>query len=289
MDKLLIRKDVFEDIIEKGYGKRDYSKLTKKVITDKNGHRRTVFVKNEMSPVKTQNKNLGTNSKDDEKDYYELIESLNSYDRTDPDELEKYKRENERLQKNYSKENVKGYFDYSKKQLSGSKEDIKNYLGRINVKNPSNVNYLIANRTFNKLINREYSNIFEKLQSDYSYGDITLDEMAEKIYENIHPNEKKSSSETKAVNTNDIDKFLFAQDKNNIRNSVKEYLQKNPEKKEEFMKYVSKKHDEAVSKKNDADVYLRYAENEEEEKKYKKEWDKWNELVSVYGAARYYN
>ena len=127
------------------------------------------------------------------------------------------------------------------------------------------------------------------MQSDYSYGDITLDEMAEKIYENIHPNEKKSSSETKAVNTNDIDKFLFAQDKNNIKNAVKEYLQKNPEKKEEFMKYVSKKHDEAISKKDDADVYLRYAKNEEEEKKYKKEWDKWNELVSVYGAARYYN
>lgn len=289
MTRLFVRADAYNELIEKGYGKRDLSKLTRKVITDKNGHRRTVFVKNEMSPVKTQNKNLGTNSKDDEKDYYELIESLNSYDRTDSDELEKYKRENERLRKNYSKEKVKEYFDYSKKQLSGSKEDIKKYLGRINIKDPSNVNYLIANRTFNKLINREYSNTFAKLQSEYSYGDITLDEMAEKIYENIHPNEKKSSSETKAVNTNDIDKFLFAQDKNNIKNAVKEYLQKNPEKKEEFMEYVSKKHDEVLNKQRDVNVYLQYAENEEEEKKYKKEWDKWNELVNVYGAARYYN
>ena len=44
MDKFLIRKDVYNKLIEKGYGKRDFSKLTRKVITDKNGHRRTVFV-----------------------------------------------------------------------------------------------------------------------------------------------------------------------------------------------------------------------------------------------------
>lgn len=46
MDKLLIRKDVYEDILEKGYGKRDLSKLTTKIITDKNGHRRKVYVRN---------------------------------------------------------------------------------------------------------------------------------------------------------------------------------------------------------------------------------------------------
>ena len=51
MDKFLIRKDVYEDLIEKGYGKRDLSKLTKKQITDKNGHKRTVYVKNSENPA----------------------------------------------------------------------------------------------------------------------------------------------------------------------------------------------------------------------------------------------
>ena len=32
MDKLLIRKDVYEELLEKGFGKKDYSKLTKKKI-----------------------------------------------------------------------------------------------------------------------------------------------------------------------------------------------------------------------------------------------------------------
>ena len=48
MNKLFIKADVYNELIEKGYGKRDLSKLTRKVITDKNGHRRTVFVKNEV-------------------------------------------------------------------------------------------------------------------------------------------------------------------------------------------------------------------------------------------------
>lgn len=48
MKKLFIKADVYNELIEKGYGKRDLSKLTRKVITDKNGHRRTVFVKNEV-------------------------------------------------------------------------------------------------------------------------------------------------------------------------------------------------------------------------------------------------
>lgn len=281
--KLYIKADAYNELIEKGYGKRDLSKLTRKVITDKNGHRRTVFVRNETLSGKTENKKTST-SIEDEKNYYELIETLNGYDRTDPDELEKYKRENERLHKLYPKDKVKNYIDYAKKQLFGSKEDIKKYLGSINIKNPSNLNFYIADIALDK---QPFS--LEKLQTDLVYGDITLDEMAEKIYENIHPKEKKTSSETKAVNTNDIDKFLFAQDKNNIKNSVKEYLQKNPDKKEKFLEYVSKKHDEAVSKKDDADVYLRYTKNEEDKKKYQKEWDKWNNLVNIYGKARYYN
>ena len=55
MDKFLIRKDVYEDLIEKGYGKRDLSKLQKVQITDKNGHTRNVYKKTgiDQKEVKT--------------------------------------------------------------------------------------------------------------------------------------------------------------------------------------------------------------------------------------------
>ena len=56
MDKFLIRKDVYDELIEKGYGKKDLSKLTKKQITDKNGHKRTVYVRNGEQPVQQQPK-----------------------------------------------------------------------------------------------------------------------------------------------------------------------------------------------------------------------------------------
>lgn len=54
MDKLLVRKDVYEELLEKGFGKRDLSKLTKKKITDKNGHTRTVYVRNEEQPKRNR-------------------------------------------------------------------------------------------------------------------------------------------------------------------------------------------------------------------------------------------
>lgn len=54
MDKFLIRKDVYGELIEKGYGKKDLSKLTKKKITDKNGHTRTVYVRNGEQPATQQ-------------------------------------------------------------------------------------------------------------------------------------------------------------------------------------------------------------------------------------------
>ena len=54
MNKFLIRKDVYGELIEKGYGKKDLSKLTKKKITDKNGHTRTVYVKNGEQPATQQ-------------------------------------------------------------------------------------------------------------------------------------------------------------------------------------------------------------------------------------------
>ena len=49
--KFYVRADAYNELIEKGYGKRDLSKLTRKVITDKNGHRRTVFVRNDVEKL----------------------------------------------------------------------------------------------------------------------------------------------------------------------------------------------------------------------------------------------
>ena len=54
MDKIFIRKDVYEEFLEKGFGKRDMSKLTKKKVTDKNGHTRTVYVRNGEQPAEMQ-------------------------------------------------------------------------------------------------------------------------------------------------------------------------------------------------------------------------------------------
>lgn len=48
MGRFLVRKDVFAELIKKGYGKRDLSKLQKRQITDKNGHKRTVWVKGDV-------------------------------------------------------------------------------------------------------------------------------------------------------------------------------------------------------------------------------------------------
>lgn len=76
MDKLLIRKDAFEDIIEKGYGKRDYSKLTKKVITDKNGHRRTVFVKNDVTQTTQKQPKTQELSEEKRAKYEEMLEKV---------------------------------------------------------------------------------------------------------------------------------------------------------------------------------------------------------------------
>jgi len=77
MDKLLIRKDAFDELIEKGYGKRDYSKLTKKVITDKNGHRRTVFVRNGDKPAETKQPKAQEGLSDEKRaKYEEMLEKV---------------------------------------------------------------------------------------------------------------------------------------------------------------------------------------------------------------------
>ena len=42
---IYIRKSVYDELFEKSFGHRDFSKLTKKQITDKNGHSRNVWVR----------------------------------------------------------------------------------------------------------------------------------------------------------------------------------------------------------------------------------------------------
>ncbi len=71
MDKLFIRKDVYDELIEKGFGKKDYSKLTKKVITDKNGHKRTVFVKNDVEQTEQKQPNAQEGLTPEKKARYE--------------------------------------------------------------------------------------------------------------------------------------------------------------------------------------------------------------------------
>ena len=44
MIKFVIRKDVYEELVEKGYGKKDYGKLQKVQRPDKNGVMRTIYV-----------------------------------------------------------------------------------------------------------------------------------------------------------------------------------------------------------------------------------------------------
>ena len=320
--KFYVRADIYNELVEKAYGKRDFSKLTRKVITDKNGHRRTVFVKNEIQPVKKtpsnsiwiedpkrgvkivnhgavknaydiltelEEKGLGKltdvqskefsfegkdftiesgynngtehftvelkepdtkspiyermneesdgekylskhiivnsdnkdeikekliywltgkkgNSKENiknttksytpeeqEKNYYELIEALNGYDRTDSYEIEKYKRENERLRNAYPKEQIAKYFNFAKDKMSGSKEDIANYLKQINIKNPSNFNYLISEMVFNdvRTADVEWNESYENLADKVNIGTMSIDEMAQKLYDKIHPENKE--------------------------------------------------------------------------------------------------
>ena len=77
MDKLFVRKDVYEELLEKGFGKKDYSKLTKKVITDKNGHRRTVFVKNGEQPAEVNQPKPQEGLSDEKKaKYEEMLEKV---------------------------------------------------------------------------------------------------------------------------------------------------------------------------------------------------------------------
>ena len=71
MDRLFVRKDVYEELIEKGFGKRDLSKLTKKKVTDKNGHTRTVYVRNGEQPAEVKQPNAQEGLTPEKKARYE--------------------------------------------------------------------------------------------------------------------------------------------------------------------------------------------------------------------------
>ena len=76
--KLYIKADTYNDLIEKGYGKRDFSKLTAKIITDKNGHRRKVWVKPEdvrKVSARVKDYNSVKNDKIEEGDNLSISES----------------------------------------------------------------------------------------------------------------------------------------------------------------------------------------------------------------------
>ena len=77
MDKLLIRKDIYDELLEKGYGNKDLSKLTKKQITDKNGHRRTVYVRNGEDPsAQKQPKSQEELTSEKKAHYEEMLEEV---------------------------------------------------------------------------------------------------------------------------------------------------------------------------------------------------------------------
>ena len=77
MDKFLIRKDVYGELIEKGYGKKDLSKLTKKKITDKNGHTRTVYGRNGEQPAEMKQPKAQEGLSDEKRaKYEEMLEKV---------------------------------------------------------------------------------------------------------------------------------------------------------------------------------------------------------------------
>lgn len=76
MDKLFVRKDVYEEMLEKGFGKRDLSKLTKKQITDKNGHKRTVYVRNGEQPETQKQPKTQELTEEKRARYEEMLEKV---------------------------------------------------------------------------------------------------------------------------------------------------------------------------------------------------------------------
>lgn len=79
MSRFLVRKDVFAELIEKGYGKRDLSKLQKRQITDKNGHKRTVWVKGDVQENTSKQPKQQEGLSDEKRvKYEEMLEKVKS-------------------------------------------------------------------------------------------------------------------------------------------------------------------------------------------------------------------
>lgn len=79
MGRFLVRKDVFAELIEKGYGKRDLSKLQKRQITDKNGHKRTVWVKGDVQENTSKQPKQQEGLSDEKRvKYEEMLEKVKS-------------------------------------------------------------------------------------------------------------------------------------------------------------------------------------------------------------------
>ena len=135
MDKLLIRKDVFEDIIEKGYGKRDYSKLTKKVITDKNGHKRTVYVKNGEQSVTQKQTKTDELTPEKKARYEDMLEKV----KAGPDENALFVRDKGMLNKKDAIAHLEGKLNSSRSQQKEKESyeynrDIRDFYDRTGLK-----------------------------------------------------------------------------------------------------------------------------------------------------------
>lgn len=90
MDKFLIRKDVYDEIVK---AMRDRSHLTQKIVTDKNGHQKKVWVKPGENPVAEKGKKIEEPKGDisskvtDKVDGMKKETSNNDYSKMSKDEL----------------------------------------------------------------------------------------------------------------------------------------------------------------------------------------------------------
>ena len=163
----------------------------------------TEYQKQYKEGFKIMNSKNITSALDYDKIYYNIIETANPYDRTDQWEFEKYQRENNALRKRYPKDEFVKYIDYAAEQMSGDVEQIAKYLKQIGVPNTHGQNGYIAMYTFNNLIGREYSTRFEDWMNAVRWKDISIEEMAQEIYNAIH-NIKSSKQSIKSSKENNM-------------------------------------------------------------------------------------
>ena len=135
MDKLLIRKDVYAELLEKGFGKKDYSKLTKKVITDKNGHKRTVFVKNDVTQTTQKQPKVPEIADNKKARYEEMLEKV----KAGPDENALFVRDKGMLNKKDAIAHLEGKLNSSRSQQKEKESyeynrDIRDFYDRTGLK-----------------------------------------------------------------------------------------------------------------------------------------------------------